>query len=208
MISRRDLLAGASGTLALVPLSAGAAPGLDDMVCDPGLKVLGNPAGDVTIAEFFDYLCPSCKAIHAALKESVRADGRLRLVMKDWPINGGMAWYASRMVHASAGLGVYEPAHNAVMTIEGELTHGEVDDALRSVGADAGDVRDMLDVHLTTIDALIARNQAHARALRLDGTPGFLIGDRLYRRPLAVREIVEAVALMRAKWESESAHEC
>ncbi len=198
MISRRFFLAGASGALAVAPLAARAAPSLNDMVRDPALQALGNPAGDVTIAEFFDYLCPTCKAIHPALKEIVRSDGNLRLVMKDWPINGDVAWYASRMVHASAALGVYEAAHNEVIAIEGGLTHGKVDDALRSVGADAGAVRDMLDVHLKAIDALIGRNEAHAKALKLAGTPSFLIGNRLYRRPMSADEIVEAVALARS----------
>ncbi|WP_349367131.1 MAG: thioredoxin domain-containing protein [Nitratireductor rhodophyticola] len=196
MISRRGFLA---GTTAFVPGVAGAATGLDEIVRDPALQALGNPAGDVTIAEFFDYLCPSCRAIHPTLKEIVRSDGNLRLIMKDWPINGDLAWYASRMVHASAALGAYEAAHNAVMAIEGGLTHGGVDDALTSAGADAGDVRDMLDVHIAGIDALIARNKMHAKALKLAGTPAFLIGKRLYRRLLAADEIEEAVALARSE---------
>ncbi|WP_367718675.1 thioredoxin domain-containing protein [Nitratireductor sp. GISD-1A_MAKvit] len=199
MISRRGFLVGASGALAVAPLAARAAPSLDDMVRDPALHVLGNPAGDVTIAEFFDYLCPSCKAIHHELKEIVRSDGNLRLVMKDWPINGDMAWYASRMVHASAALGAYEAAHNAVMAMKNGLTHGGVDAALTNVGADAGAVRDMLDLHVEAIDGLIARNEKHAKALKLAGTPAFLIGRRLYRRPLTPDEIVAAVALARSE---------
>ncbi|WP_127599272.1 thioredoxin domain-containing protein [Nitratireductor alexandrii] len=197
MMSRRSLLAGAAAA-SFGPLQPGfAAPSLDEVVFDPALPVLGNDAGDVTIAEFFDYLCPSCKALHPQLKEIVRGDGAIRLVMKDWPINGDIAWYASRMVHASAALGFYPAAHDAVMALEGALTHGRVDDALRSVGADAGAVRDRLDQRLKAIDALIARNGAHAEAFALAGTPAFLIGRRLYRRALAADEIVAAVALAR-----------
>ncbi|MVA95986.1 thioredoxin domain-containing protein [Nitratireductor sp. CAU 1489] len=197
MISRRSLLGGAAAAFMWPVQRSRAAPTLDEVVFDPALPVLGNQAGDVTIAEFFDYLCPSCKALHPQLKEIVQSDGAIRLVMKDWPINGDIAWYASRMVHASAALGAYPAVHDAVMALDGPLTHGRIDDALRSAGADAGAVRDMLDQRLGAIDALIARNRTHAEAFALAGTPAFLIGRRLYRRALGADEIVAAVALAR-----------
>lgn len=61
---------------------------VDDVLFDPDNPVLGNPEGDVTIVEFFDYQCPYCKANHPPLTEVVEADGNIRLVMKDWPIFG------------------------------------------------------------------------------------------------------------------------
>ncbi|MEP1516527.1 MAG: thioredoxin domain-containing protein [Nitratireductor sp.] len=197
MMSRRSLLGGVAAALMWPVQRSRAAPTLNEVVFDPALPVLGNQAGDVTIAEFFDYLCPSCKALHPQLKEIVRSDGAIRLVMKDWPINGDIAWYASRMVHASAALGFYPAAHDAVMALDGALTHGRVDDALRSAGAHAGAVRDRLDQRLGAIDALIARNRTHAEAFALAGTPAFLIGRRLYRRALGADEIGAAVALAR-----------
>ena len=196
-ITRRLLLAAAAGTL--VPRAAGAQRrvALSQILFDPALPVLGNPEGDVTIAEFFDYACPYCKVLHPDLKKIVGQDGGIRLVMKDWPINGDMVMYASRMVLAAKRLSRYETAHAAVMEIMGPLTHRRIDDGMRSRGIDVGTVRDALDVHLGEIDALLHRNREQARLLSLRGTPSFLIGAKLYRGALTPGQIREAIKQVR-----------
>ena len=193
MISRRQFL-GAS-VVAIASTSAGARelPLLSEILFDPALPVLGNPAGDVTIAEFFDYACPSCKAVHPHLKRIIDDDGGIRLVMKDWPINGDLVLYAARMVLAADRLGSYAAAHSAVMEIEGGLTQRRIDSAMRDSGIDVGKVRDALELHIDGIDALLERNRAQARALSLAGTPAFMVGTQLYRRPLSPEEIRQAI---------------
>jgi len=193
MISRRALLAAFVATPLPRAAAARSRVGLSEILFDPALPVLANPDGDVTIAEFFDYACPYCKVLHPDLKEIVEQDGGIRLVMKDWPINGDMAMYASRMVLAAERLGHYKTAHAAVMEITAPLTHRRIDDAMRSQGVDVGAVRDALDVHLEEIDALLQRNREQARLLSLRGTPSFLIGARLYRGALTPGQIREAV---------------
>lgn len=199
MISRRGFLAAAVAATAQPNRAvARALPSLSSILHDPTLPVLGNPAGDVTIAEFFDYACPYCKVIHPDLARIVEEDGGIRLVMKDWPINGDLAEYASRMVLAAARLGLYAPAHGAVMRVDGGLTMRRIDDAMRGTKIDVGKVRDALDVHLVEIDALLSRNQQQARALSLPGTPAFIVGKSLYRRPLRADDIRRAVDAERA----------
>lgn len=193
MISRRRILAGAAALLLPGPAAARRLPPLSEILFDPALPVLGNPAGDVTIAEFFDYACPSCKALHPHLKRIVAEDGGIRLVMKDWPINGDVVRYASRMVLAAGRLGHYAAANAAVMEMTVTLTHGRIDDAMRARDVDVGAVRDALDIHIDDIDALIARNEKQARALSLPGTPGFIVGAQLYRRLLSPDELLQAV---------------
>lgn len=193
MISRRAFLCTSAAALASGPARAGSAPALAELVFDPDLPPVGNPDGDITIAEFFDYVCPSCRAIHPHLKKIVEDDGGIRLVMKDWPINGDVARYASRMVLAAARIGLFGKAHAAVMAIEGRLSMRRIDDAMRGKGIDVGTVRDALDVHLAAIDALFERNEAQARALSLPGTPAFIVGRTVYRRPLNQDEIRQAV---------------
>ena len=164
---------------------------------DPALPVLGNPDGDVSIAEFFDYMCPSCKALHPHLKRLLVEDGGIRLIMKDWPINGALAEYASRMTLASVHMGVYAKAHAALMALEGGLSAKRIDDAMRAQGVDVGKVSDMLDIHLGPIDALLARNRAQVKALKLPGTPGFIVGNKLFRRVVTPEELKEAIAQFR-----------
>lgn len=193
MISRRGVLVALSATLSPVMVRARQAPSLSDVLFDPALPVLGNPQGDVTIAEFFDYACPYCKVLHPHLKRIVEEDGGIRLVMKDWPINGDLVSYASRMVLAADRLGHYASAHSAVMEMTVALSHGRIDDAMRDRGIDVAEVRDALDLHLDEIDALLLRNEEQARAFSLPGTPAFIIGSRLYRRPLDPDHIRQAV---------------
>ncbi|WP_165899750.1 DsbA family protein [Borborobacter arsenicus] len=198
MISRRQFLAAAVAAGASGSAGARELPPVSEILFDPALPVLGNPHGDVTIAEFFDYACPYCKVVHPHLKDIVQEDGNIRLVMKDWPINGELAAYASRMVLAADRLGVYAPAHAAVMEIEGGLTIRGISGAMRGKGIDVGAIRDALDVHLTEIDALLVRNQQQARGLSLPGTPAFIVGSNLYRQPLSPEEIRRAIARARS----------
>ena len=66
-----------------------------DRLYDPDAPVQGNPEGDVTVVEYFDYQCPFCKRMHPILEEVVAADGNVRLVMKDWPIFGAPSVFAT-----------------------------------------------------------------------------------------------------------------
>ena len=58
----------------------------DMILSDPDAPVAGNPNGDLTIVDFFDYNCPYCKKAATSLEKLVKADGNIRLVYKDWPI--------------------------------------------------------------------------------------------------------------------------
>lgn len=198
-MNRRSLLSGLIAAAAMAGKShAARGVSLHEIAFDPALPVLGNPQGDVTIVEFFDYACPSCKAIHPQLKQMVATDGNIRLVMKDWPINGEIVLYAARMVLAASSLGFYEKAHVAVMNITTRaLTHCNIDGALRDAGVAPAAVRDALDLNMAAIDALLERNRAHAARLQLIGTPSFLIGSRLYRGSLTPEQISSAVAAAR-----------
>src|SRR5262249_37157842 len=58
----------------------------DMILNDPETPTGGNPNGDLTIVDFFDYNCPYCKAAAKSLEKVVKDDGNIRLVYKDWPI--------------------------------------------------------------------------------------------------------------------------
>jgi hypothetical protein len=73
---------------------------------DPDDPVLGNPDGDVTIVEFFDYRCPYCKRVAEGLRQTVEEDGKIRLVMKEYPILGPDSQGRARCRPAEARHGV------------------------------------------------------------------------------------------------------
>ena len=153
---------------------------VDDVLFDPDNPVLGNPDGDVTIVEYFDYQCPFCKRGHSMLSDVVAEDGAVRLVMKDWPIFGAPSVLASQLVLGAASLGNYQSAHSALMATEAKLTEDQIRLVLLDGGIDAAGALAAYRADRSKWDALLGRNSAQAAELRLGGTPAFIIGRTLY----------------------------
>jgi protein-disulfide isomerase len=148
----------------------------DAVLRDPNIPDLGNPRGDVTIVEYFDYRCPYCKKAAPDLAQVVREDGQVRVVLKDWPIFGPASAYAAKMALASKFQNKYEEAHDALIAAKARLTEAAVDDLLAKAGVDVARATADRAAHQQDIDALLARNDAQARAFGFRGTPGFIIG--------------------------------
>lgn len=199
MISRRQMLtASAAGATALVyPFSMARAQGSptpDQVFFDPEIPALGNPKGDVTIVEYFDYQCPYCKVGHPELMKVVEQDGKVRLVMKDFPIFGSVSIYASTLVLAAHSEKAYEQALNALMATEGRLRKEQVDAALLRAGLDPTGLHLAFKRDAKRIDAIIARNMAQASAFNLGGTPAFVIGRKIYPGLMNEKALKEAIA--------------
>jgi protein-disulfide isomerase len=197
-VDRRLLLKGAAGLLAAaaLPSRAYAAPTVTDVAFDPAIPALGNPQGDVTIAEFVDYQCPICKLAFVELKNLLDEDRNIRLVMKDWPIFGDTSRDAARMVLSADTH--YAQVVDALMANERGLSERRTNDILASVGVDIATARADLAVRQPEIDALLFRNEAQATAFKLRGTPALVIGGSLYRRGMQLPELRQAVAKARA----------
>lgn len=144
---------------------------------DDGDPVLGNPQGDVTVVEFFDYRCPYCKRAFPGVMETVRGDGHIRLVLKEFPILGAASQAAARAALASIKQGKYEAFHMALLGAKSELTNDTILDIAKSVGLDVKRLAD--DMTKPEIDAAIKKNYELAAILKIDGTPTFVIGDEL-----------------------------
>ena len=144
---------------------------------DPATPVGGNPQGDVTIVEFFDYRCPYCKQVHPAIQKLLDQDRKLRFVYKEFPVLGEQSDIAARAALAARLQGKYEPLHNAMMAAKGQITEEVVYRLAGSVGLDVDRLkRDMTDPE---IDRALSANRSLAKALDLRGTPGFVIGDHV-----------------------------
>ena len=84
---------------------------------DPDTPVAGNPDGNITIVEWSDYNCPYCRKLEPELRQVVQDDGKVRLVMKDWPILGPVSVTAARTALAAKFQDKYLPAHDAMMGV-------------------------------------------------------------------------------------------
>ncbi|MDP1584753.1 MAG: DsbA family protein [Bradyrhizobium sp.] len=148
----------------------------ESVLRDPDVPSIGNPQGDITIVEYFDYQCPYCKKVAPVLVKLASEDGMLRIVMKDWPIFGGASQYAARMVLASKYQDKYHEAHAALIGASTKLSEDVVRKLLGDAGIDVDRaIRDM-ETHKPAIEALLVRNNEQAEAIGFQGTPAFIVG--------------------------------
>jgi len=151
----------------------------DDLLRDAKSPVGGNPAGDVTIVEFFDYRCPYCKQVEPALETLLKEDPRIRVVYKEFPILGPMSLVASQVSLAALKQSSqkYARLHAALMTTKGEFTQESILKTAESVGLDVAKIK--AEMNGRDIEALIKRNYDLADTLKITGTPAFIIGNAM-----------------------------
>jgi protein-disulfide isomerase len=178
----------------------------DSVLRDPEIPPLGNPTGDLTVVEFFDYQCPYCKKMAPELAQLVRDDGHIRLVLKDWPIFGAISTAAAEITLAAKYQDKYAEAHDALIGAADKLTKASITALLVGAGVDVDLAIKDLQAHQKTIDDLLVRNKAQADAFGFDGTPGFIIGT--FRVPgvveMKVFKVIVADARKRAKKQNHS----
>lgn len=153
----------------------GNAPSSGNILHDPQIPSVGNPNGDVTIVEFFDYQCSPCKLVNPILHQIVREDGNIRLVFKDRPIFGAISLYAARLGIAAKYQNKFSEAHDALLSIQGRLGERTMIAALKDARIDIPRLQRDLALHQAEIDTILTRNQEQASALGFRGTPAFLI---------------------------------
>ena len=143
---------------------------------DPDIPVTGNPEGDITIVEYFDYNCPYCRKIAPEIRQVVQDDGKVRLVLKDWPILGPVSVVASRMALAAKYQDKFVQAHDALIGVSSKLTEPRIAELLAGAGIDVDRLNRDLAANAKAIDTIIARNSDQAMAFGFKGTPSFIVG--------------------------------
>ncbi|WP_165940347.1 DsbA family protein [Rhizobium laguerreae] len=202
MIDRRRLLsvAASAAILAVVAPRTGSTQQLtrDDVFRDPDTPVLGNPNGDVTVVEFFDYQCPYCKKSHPDVKSVVAEDGNVRLIMKDWPVFGDASVFAAQAVLGANEIGVYEKAMDVLMATPASLSEEDVKRLLTSAGLDLGKIAAAVRQNDKKISNLLTRNYDQALAFNFAGTPSFVIGKTAYSGVLSKDQLRDLIKQARA----------
>ncbi|WP_203561229.1 DsbA family protein [Jiella pacifica] len=161
----------------------------DEIFNDPAAPVVGNPQGAVTLVEFFDYNCPYCRNATPILADAAEANDELRIVYKEFPILGPGSEFAARAALASQRQGKYEPFHEAMMAYSGSIDESSTLEIAAQVGLDIEQLKQ--DMQDPPIEEAIGRNLALAQALRITGTPTFIVGDEI------IRGLVDAATLER-----------
>jgi protein-disulfide isomerase len=161
---------------------------------DPEIPVAGNASGDITIVEYFDYQCPYCRKLEPELRQVVHDDGKVRLVLKDWPILGPASVTASRMALASKYQDKFIQAHDALIGVNSKLTEARIREVLAAAKIDVDRLDRDLAGHATAIDAILARNNDQAAAFDFKGTPSFIVGKFRVPGVLTMAQFSQAIA--------------
>jgi len=158
-----------------------------------GSAFAGNPEGDVTLVEYYDYNCGYCRASLPAIRQLVAEDPRLRVVFRELPILAESSRSAARISLVAAAQGKFNAFHDALYA-GGRVSDATIAAAARTAGVDTG----RLSALAPRIDAEIARNMETAARLGVTGTPSWVVGDRVLSGALPVEELKRAIAAARA----------
>jgi len=150
----------------------------------------GNPAGDVTLVEFFDYSCGYCRTSVPIIDRLIAEDRGLRVVYRELPVLGPNSQAAARISLAAARTGKYGAFHHQMFAAgrPEPATLARVA-AATGVGGAATSPEDQVEID---------RNTQLADAIGVTGTPGFIVGDRVFGGAVGYDTLKKAIADTRA----------
>jgi protein-disulfide isomerase len=155
-----------------------------------------NDAG-VTMVVFADYRCGICRASDPAMHRAVAADGKVRVIYRDWPIFGPPSQQAARLALAAAGQGIYPALHERLMQTQGVEQEAVVLAAVKAAGGDPIRLKADLAREREAIDGKLNQTGQDAFALGFRGTPSYIIGTRVVEGALSERQFRQAFAAAR-----------
>lgn len=148
-----------------------------DALLNGGAPFAGNPAGDVTIVEFFDYNCGYCKKALDDVVKLLDTDKKLKVIFIDMPILSPASQDAARWALAAGKQGKYYEFHVALMKGSEPKNETGFEAIAQKLSLDMDKLKK--DADSKEVREAIEKNLSIARELGIRGTPGFIIGDIL-----------------------------
>ena len=168
----------------------------DDIFASPSDPVLGNPDGDVTLVELFDYNCTYCRSSMPEIAALLAEDKQLRLVLKEFPILSPGSIQAARVGILVTKQGAdYWAFHEALFSGRGQVDGAAALKAAQDLGLDASSLRTALETPEVT--EVLDKNYAVADALGVTGTPTFIIGDEIISGAVGYKALRARIESMR-----------
>ena len=137
------------------------------------VSVSGNPKGDVTVVEFFDYQCIHCKKMNPVMDALIKKDNNLRVIYKEFPIFGKSSEMASQAALAAGMQGKYQQMHDALLKVDKQLDETIIMDTAKSLGLDMTKLK--ADMASATVTDALEANRKLAESMHLMGTPAFIV---------------------------------
>jgi protein-disulfide isomerase len=164
---------------------------------DPDAPVAGNPKGNASLVEFFDYRCPYCKQVEPSLDALLAEDRQLRFVYKEFPVLGPESVSAARAALAARKQDKYDAMHHALMALKGQIDDAALFKVASSVGLDVDRLK--RDMTAPDIDRMLKANVNLAGALDIRGTPGFVIGNEIVPGAISLTALKQLIDTARRK---------
>ena len=162
-----------------------------------GQVVLGNPDGDITLVELFDYNCGYCRQVLPDLAALLAEDKGIRLILKEFPILSQGSVDAARIAILVAESDVdYWNFHQALFTARGQIDKGAAIKAATDLGLSA--VALEMSMQAPRISAVLAESYRIADRLKITGTPTFIIGDEIIPGAVPLDTLKAKIANLRA----------
>jgi protein-disulfide isomerase len=147
-----------------------------DIYRAPNAPVAGNPDGDITVVEFFDYNCGYCKRGFSEIAKLVEKDKNVRVVFKEFPILRDESEQAAKVALAARMQGKYWEVHRDMISTKGLVNEAVALKVAENHGLDMAKLK--ADMASPEVKAELDRVKELAKTLSINGTPHFLVGDQ------------------------------
>jgi protein-disulfide isomerase len=178
---------------------AGVSKNADAIFNSPRGVTLGNKEGDVTFVEFFDYNCGYCKRAMADMMELMKADPKLKVVLKEFPVLSAGSVEAAQVAVA---VRMQDPTGKKYLDFHQKLLggRGAADKAramavAKEVGMDMGRLEK--DLASPEVKNTIEENFKLAEAMGMNGTPSYVIGKQVVVGAVGVDNLKEKIGVAR-----------
>lgn len=163
---------------------------------DPDRIVLGNPKGDVTLVEMFDYNCSYCRKALPDLATLMTEDPNLRVILKEFPILTPGSVDAARVAVQVAKSGAdYWTFHKALFSSRGEVTGATALSEAKALGLDPDKLK--AGMQSPAVSAELQKSFKLAQSLGVSGTPTYIIGDAMIPGAVPIAQLRTAISNMR-----------
>ncbi|WJH39729.1 DsbA family protein [Aliirhizobium terrae] len=170
----------------------------DEIFSSPTDVVLGNPKGDVTVVEFFDYNCGYCKRAMNDMDEILKKDTKVRFVLKEFPILGPDSMAAHKVANAVRLVAPdkYAEFHRELLVGQEHASEATAISVASDLGVDEAAIRKSMQEQPN--DDIVRQAYQLANAIGITGTPTYVVGDEAVFGAVGLDEIEQKVTNVRS----------
>tara|TARA_B000000475_G_C15944833_1_gene426283 strand:+ start:131 stop:847 length:717 start_codon:yes stop_codon:yes gene_type:complete len=159
---------------------------------DKNAPILGNPNGEITIVEFFDYNCGYCRRAFKTIMNLIADNNAVKVVMRELPILGDASVFTAKASLASQKQQKYEEFHVALMNNRSRNTEKSVLKIAKKIGMDVDQLQ--LDMNSSFVLDHIEESQKLSESLGISGTPAFVFGEKIVPGAIDLQAMKDLVA--------------